>query len=38
MTDLELLNRFLELKYAFQLDGIIITQWGMQPKCLRNLG
>ncbi len=38
MTDLELLNRFLGLEYGFQLDGITMIQWGMQPKCLKNLG
>jgi hypothetical protein len=38
MTDLELLNHFLGLEYGFQLDGIIMIQWGMQPKCLKNLG
>jgi hypothetical protein len=38
MIDLELLNCFLGLEYAFQLDGITMTQWGMQPKCLKNLG
>jgi hypothetical protein len=29
MTDSELLNRFLKLEYAFQLDGITMTQCGM---------
>jgi hypothetical protein len=38
MTDFELLNGFLRLEYGFQLDGIIMIQWDMQPKCLKNLG
>jgi hypothetical protein len=37
MTDLELLNGFSRLENGLQLDGIIMIQWGMQPKCLKNL-
>jgi hypothetical protein len=29
MTNLKLLNHFLELEYDFQLDGITMIQWGM---------